>query len=412
MNKKIFLFSLPLLLFAISCGTASCGKIQQQLNKHEPIVLTKTEQAIANDVGDFAFRLFKQVAAEEEKAFFISPFSASLALSMTANGTAGETAAQMKKVLGFAHFSYEDMNGYFAKLSEKLPKADKLTTFTIANSLWTRKGFPVHKEYKQLLKKWYKAQAEELDFNSPQAVKTINNWCSNHTNGLIDKILDEVEPSMVAYLINALYFKGTWVHSFEKKNSFEGTFYPDYGPEKDVVYMQQKKGFPYVDTEWSSVASFPYGNESFSMIVLLPKEGVSVNQVVEKQLNPDTWSSLMDKLQNHEKELNVVMPKFKSEFEKDLIPTLKAMGMVLPFLEGLADFSNLSPVWGLYIGMVKQKTYIEVHEKGAEAAAVTAVGIAKTSLNPLEPVPFIMNKSFVYAIVEKSTGALLFMGKQ
>ena len=122
------------------------------MNRHRPIVLTKTEQAITNQAGDFALRMFQQVAAEEKEAFFISPFSASLALSMAANGTAGETADQMKEVLGFGDFSYEDMNGYFAKLSDKLPKADKSTTLAIANSLWTRKGFPVTKNINSCLR--------------------------------------------------------------------------------------------------------------------------------------------------------------------------------------------------------------------------------------------------------------------
>lgn len=412
MRKTVFWGILPLFWIAFVCTATGCEKIQQHLNRHRPIVLTKTEQALTNQAGDFAFRLFQQVAAEEKEAFFISPFSASLALSMTANGTAGETAEQMKEVLGFGDFSYEDMNGYFAKLSDKLPKADKFTTLAIANSLWTRKGFPVYKEYKQLLKDYYMAQAEELDFNSPLAVRVINNWCSRNTNGLIEKILDDIDAAMVAYLINALYFKGTWVHKFDKKHSFTGVFYPDYGPEKYVMYMEQTNSFPYIDTQWASIASFPYGNESFSMIVLLPKEGVSVHQVIENHLNPDAWHAMINKLENRKEKLNVVMPRFKSEYEKDLIPTLQAMGMTLPFMAGVANFSNLSPAAGLYIGLVKQKTFVEVHEEGAEAAAVTVVGIKEAAYHPDDPIPFIMNKSFVYAIVEKSTGTLLFMGKQ
>ena len=389
-----------------------CEKIQQQLNRRPTIVLTKTEQAISADAGTFAFKLFQQVALEENGSFFISPLSASLALSMTANGTAGSTATQMKEVLGFEGYTYEEMNGFFEKMSRELPNADKKTKLAIANSLWVREGFPVHDSYKNLLSTYYNAQAKELDFDSNQAVKTINNWCSSKTNGLIKEIIDEIEASMLAYLINALYFKGTWTYAFDAAHSYDDTFYPDFEQERTVNYMTQTETFPYTETEFSRIASFPYGNQAYSMVIILPKEGVTAKQVMYQEMTPAIWQAVIKDLESNNRELEVSMPKFKTEFEKDLIPTLRAMGMTLPFIEGAADFSNLSPVTGLFIGLVKQKTYIEVNEKGTQAAAVTAVGIRKTSLDPDAPIPFTINKSFVYLIVEKSTGAILFMGRQ
>ncbi|NLA14912.1 MAG: serpin family protein [Bacteroidales bacterium] len=404
-------FLLVALLASVVCFSG-CEKIQQQCNRRRTIVLTKTEQAIHADAGIFAFRLFKQVALEEDGGFFISPLSASLALSMTANGTAGNTAVQMKEVLGFEGYTYEEMNGFFEKMSRELPNADKKTQLAIANSLWIREGFPVYDSYKNLLDTYYHAQARELNFDSNQAIKTINNWCANKTNGLIKEIIDEIEPSMLAYLINALYFKGTWTYAFDAAHSYDDTFYPDFEQESTVNYMTQTETFPYTETEFAGIASFPYGNQAYSMVVILPKEGVTAKQVIHQEMTPAIWQTVMNDLECNNRKLEVSMPKFTTEFEKDLIPTLWAMGMTLPFIEGAADFSNLSPVSGLFIGLVKQKTYIEVNEKGTRAAAVTAVGIRKTSLDPDAPMPFTINKSFLYLIVEKSTGTILFMGRQ
>jgi len=405
------IYTLITLLVCTVCFSG-CEKIQQQLNRRPTIVLTKTEQAISADAGTFAFKLFQQVALEESGSFFISPLSASLALSMTANGTAGNTAAQMKEVLGFEDYTYEEMNGFFEKMSRELPNADKKTKLAIANSLWVREGFPVYDSYKNLLRTYYNAQAKELDFDSNQAVKTINNWCSSKTNGLIKEIIDEIEASMLAYLINALYFKGTWTYAFDAAHSYDDTFYPDFEQERSVNYMTQTETFPYTETEFSRIASFPYGNQAYSMVIILPKEGVSAKQIMHQEMTPAIWQTVIKDLECNNRELEVSMPKFTTEFEKDLIPTLRAMGMTLPFIEGAADFSNLSSVTGLFIGLVKQKTFIEVNEKGTQAAAVTAVGIRKTSLDPDAPMPFSINKSFLYLIVEKSTGTILFMGRQ
>ena len=202
MKQTVHLIITTLLLSVFSGG---CERLSQQANQRKDIILTRTEQAISAEVNRFAFDLFGQVSTEDEN-FFISPLSASLALSMTANGTAGATADEMKKVLGFEDFSYKDMNGFFRTMTRELTDADRLTEVGIANSIWIRQGFPVRDSFKQLVKTWYLAMIEELDFSSPLALETINNWCSDQTKGKIDEIIDEIPPQMLMYLINALYF--------------------------------------------------------------------------------------------------------------------------------------------------------------------------------------------------------------
>lgn len=408
MNSRFYKYLLiTLVLPGIFPG---CDRLPQQTNQRHDIILTKTEQALSAEANRFAFDLFQQVNSED-KNYFISPLSASLALSMTANGTAGETAAQMKDVLGFQEFSYEQMNGFFKKMSRELKEADQLTELGIANSVWILEGFPVYEKFKDIVRAWYMAQIEELDFFSPTAVQTINYWCASKTNGKIDEIIKEIPPSMVMYLINALYFKGTWTYSFDKSATYSDRFYGDDGSSPVTDYMLQTETFPYLEHDLCQIAELPYGNEAFSMVLMLPKPGVHVDRMIKEFLNTTQWNILVSGLERFERKLTISMPKFRFEYEKDLIPTLQAMGMTIPFMEGMADFSNMSPSGGLYIGLVKQKTYVEVNEEGTEAAAVTVVGVEKSSIEPDDPLPFYVNRSFVYIIKEKSTGIILFMGK-
>ncbi|MDD2289878.1 MAG: serpin family protein [Bacteroidales bacterium] len=406
MKQTVHLIFTILLLSVFSVG---CERMSQLANQRKDIILTRTEQAISTEVNRFAFDLFGQIATEDEN-FFISPLSASLALSMTANGTAGATADEMKKILGFEDFSYKDMNGFFRTMTRELTEADRLTEIGIANSIWIREGFPVRDSFKQLVRTWYLAMIEELDFSSPLALETINNWCADQTKGKIDKIIDEIPPQMLMYLINALYFKGTWTKSFDQTLSYRADFYPDQGASQLVDYMIQTETFPYTETEYARLAELPYGNQAFSMVLVLPKPGNHTDRVIKEEMNLQTWKGIVEKMKQSDRKLTISMPKFKYEYEKDLIPTLQAMGMELPFIEGAADFSNLSPITGLYIGLVKQKTYVEINEKGTEAAAVTVVGIEKSS-GPDDPLQFNVNRSFIYIIKEKSTGSILFMGK-
>jgi len=408
MQYRIFSYLLSGIVLIGLCP--GCDWLPQQTNQRRDIILTKTEQALSAEANRFAFDLFQQVNSEDRN-YFISPLSASLALSMTANGTGGETAAQMKDVLGFEAFSYEQMNGFFKKISGELKQADQLTELGIANSVWILEGFPVYEKFKDIVRLWYGAQIEELNFFSPTAVQTINNWCSSKTNGKIEEIIDEIPPSMVMYLINALYFKGIWTYSFDKSASYRDVFYGDDGSSPLSDYMIQTETYPYLEHELCQVAELPYGNEAFSMVVMLPKPGVHVDRMIKEFMNTEQWNFLVSSLENFERKLTLSMPKFRFEYEKDLIPTLQTMGMTIPFMEGMADFSNMSPSGGLYIGLVKQKTYVEVNEEGTEAAAVTVVGVEKSSIEPDDPLPFYVNRSFVYIIKEKSTGIILFMGK-
>lgn len=395
-----------LLCILASMLLLSCESDDSTPAPRKDIPLSRSELQMAALGNSFAFDFFKTIAADEKKDnLFISPLSASIALSMSANGAAGETLEEMKATLGFKDYSLDEMNEYYNKLINGLLTVDNSTTLGIANSIWIKKGFDVKQPFIDLNKEAYDAEVRTLEFDA-KAVDIINQWCSNKTNKRIPKVLAEISENARLFLINALYFKGTWTSEFNKSNTKKEDFTTVSGQKSEVELMRQECDTPYLEDEGMQIVELPYGNEAFSMVVLLPEEGRSIDDAIQ-QLTADNWNKWMQALSSHT--VDIKLPKFKLEYDRDLMEDLKKMGMTLPFIQGVADFSNISST-GLHIGMVKQNTFVEVNEEGTEAAAVTVIGFETTSVGGGK-VSFHVNRPFVYIIKEKSTGAILFMGK-
>lgn len=402
MKKTLLCLLAPMLLF--SCQ--SDDPIPTPGERID-IPLSRSELEMTAAGNDFAFDFFKTIAANEEKDnLFISPLSASIALSMTANGAAGKTFEEMKATLGFKDYSLEEMNAYYKKLIAGLLSVDNTTTLGIANSIWIRKGLDVKQSFIDLNKDTYDAEVRTLDFNS-QAVDIINQWCSDKTNQRIPKIMEDIDPDYVLFLINALYFKGSWVYKFDKSDTAKEDFTTLSGQTNKVDLMQQEGELPYTEDEGLQILELPYGNKAFSMVVLLPREESNVDDAIS-QLTVENWNKWMKSL--YPSNINIKLPKFKLKYERNLIEDLTKMGMILPFSEIGADFSNMSST-RMHIGLVKQSTFVEVNEEGTEAAAVTNVGFVFTSVGENHTKYFHVNRPFIYVIKEKSTGAILFMGK-
>ena len=377
-------------------------------NERKDIPLTRSELEMTALGNVFAFDFFKTIVANEEKEnVFVSPLSASIALSMTANGGDGSTLEEMKTTLGFVDYSLEEMNGYYKKLVNGLLTVDNTTTLGIANSIWIKEGFNVKQPFVDVNKDMYDAEVRTLDFNSPQAVNTINGWCSDKTNKRITNILESIDPSARVFLINALYFKGIWVNKFDKSSTVSEEFTSVSGQKSMVDMMHQECSIPYTSEVGLQVAELPYGNEAFSMVLLLPGDGQNIDNLMS-QLTPENWEKWTSRLSS--RIVDIKLPKFKLEYSRELINDLMMMGMRVPFDGRLANFSKMSDA-DLYINLVKQDTFVEVNEEGTEAAAVTVVGAFETSVGPSQPISFHVNRPFIYVIKEKSTGAILFMGK-
>lgn len=373
------------------------------------IPLSRSEQQMTDESTDFAFRFFKQVNATEQKEpnWMISPLSASFALGMITNGAAGNTLTEMKETLGFNAASLEEMNKYYQKLTTELLDLDNTTRLGIANSIWIKEGFKVYDTFTDVNRKMYDAQVENLDFASPTAPDVINAWCAEKTNNCITEVIKKIPSDARVYLLNALYFKGIWTGKFDKADTREEEFTNMDNNIAKVPMMNQMGNFGFTSNESFSIAEFPYGNEAFSMVVLLPAE----NKTLEESLGGLTY----DKWKVWDKQLNkccleVKFPRFELKYNKNLIEDMSSMGIKDAFVEAKADFSAMSAA-DLFIGLLKQYTYIKVDEEGTEAAAVTVGGMLETAEGPGSGVQFHINRPFAFMIKEKSTGTILFMGK-
>lgn len=375
------------------------------------IELRSSETEMVKSDQQFAFEFFKNVFNEEAQGndnnFMVSPLSLSIALAMTWNGASGETKTVMQNTLKLQDYTDKEINDYYKKIKETLLKTDPTTKLAIANSIWTNKNVPIKQEFIDTNKEYFNSTVESVDFANPATVGRINSWAADNTNNLIDKVLDETSIDALMYLLNALYFKGIWANEFDAKNTSKKPFTYESGTVKNIDMMHQKSQFMYGANDTFEAVLLPYGNKAFSMMVLLPKEGKKLTDINTVLQNNSNWTGFRKSMIQTEVEL--YLPKFKTEYSKRLNESLKAMGMGIAFAPGSANFSRMSDAPS-FISFVDQFTYISTDEKGTEAAAVTVVGVELTSYNPSKSVVFNANKPFIYIIQENSTGSILFMG--
>lgn len=380
-------------------------------NEPKPIRLTTEQQLLLENSSDFSFDLFREIINEAGKTenVFMSPLSVSIALAMTYNGAAGSTQAAMKETMQLPDLSVIQINEAYRNLMRDLLSVDPKVILTIANSIWYRKGFHVEVPFINANKTYYDAEVRELDFDRPDAVTIINNWVSDKTNNLIDKIIERITNQTVMILLNAIYFKGEWRYEFDKSETTSLPFHLENGQQITVPTMRQASTFNYVEHELFSVAELPYGRGNYSMLVFLPHTGNNVHDVTEA-LDSGLWLEVTEGLSTS-RMLNIQLPKFRFEFEQELNDVLISMGMGVAFSPAQADFSGINPYEQLFISEVKHKAYVEVNEEGTEAAAVTSVVIERTSAGPNTPKAFFVDRPFVFAIKEKYTNAVIFAGK-
>ena len=356
------------------------------------------------------FSLFNEIRkTEQDKNIFISPFSISVALAMTLNGAAGETKQAMTNTLQLHGLDSESINTGYAGLRQTLLTSDPKVTLTIANSLWARQGFSFKPDFLQRNTQFFGAEISTLDFDNSSASKTINQWVDTNTNGKIQKIVgDQIDPITVLFLINAIYFKGTWQKEFDPSKTREGPFHLANGDEKQVPMMRQQRWYPYYREENFQAISLAYGDGQMSMYIFLPDRESDLNIFLEN-LNAESWENWMS--QFHEQDVSLVMPKFKLEYGKTLNHPLKALGMGVAFDPELADFSRMASLefGNLYIEKVVHKTFVEVNEEGTEAAAATSVEVGVKSVPP-PPISFSVDRPFFFAIRDNETKTVLFMG--
>lgn len=403
--KHLFLAA-AVLAILLSCNKSKAEP--DQGNPYKSLELNTKSAQFARQGHSFAFHFLEQVNAAEKGNFIISPLSMQFLLGMVLDGARGETANEICRVLGYGAGEVDAVNEYCLSMLEQLPALDKKTTLSIANAIFVNEGCPLEKSYKSTVGKYYKAEVANLDFYSPGALKTINGWASKQTNGMIPKVLEKVEPNMLAYLLNALYFKSQWKEKFPKDATTEETFTAESGQKGSVRMMKQEKEFAYNENDIFQMVCMPYGNGAFSMYAFLPREKNSLADVIGA-LRKASWDVI--RYDTVPCMVSLWLPKFESKFHIKLNDILSQMGMPAAFDSMKADFKAMSAL-AMCLSFVQQDAAIVVDEEGTEAAAVSVAGMEKAmAVAPGQRVDFHANRPFLYLITESSTGAILFAGK-
>ncbi|HEX2722865.1 MAG TPA: serpin family protein [Gemmatimonadaceae bacterium] len=369
-----------------------------------PRQLTVAEQKLVAGSNAFAFDLFREVnATRRSENVFISPLSASMALGMTANGAAGATYDAMHSALRLGSATKGEVNEGYKSLLELLRSLDNTTDFRIVNSIWYEQSFPFNAGFLTESKTFFDAAVTPLDFRSPAALPTINSWVNQSTAGKIPVILDAINRDEVMFLINAIYFKGSWQKRFDKSQTASAPFLAYDESRPNVPLMNQRGLLKIAHAPSYTAVDLPYGNSAFTMTVVLPNAGVDVNTVAAS-VDDAGWKSLTGSLAQQETVL--FLPRFQLTWSAPLNPELSTLGMGAAFDK--ADFTPMSPRGTeLVLTRVLQKTFVDVNEDGTEAAAATSVGVGVTSLPPSIRV----DRPFIFVIRERFSGTILFIGK-
>jgi serine protease inhibitor len=409
LRKWTLVAALPLALFA-ACDDPSAPDGPPPVISALPRQLTSVEAEMISATNTFGFNLLKQVNATfADSNVFLSPLSASMALGMTMNGAEGTTFEEMRTALGFGQRTYQELNSSYESLIELLRNLDPKVEFKIANAIYydiADIGAAIEPTFLEESRNHFDAEVKGLDFRRPQSVDTVNAWANQNTNGRIPTILDAIQSQIVMLLMNAIYFKGDWRMGFKPSETTDAPFHSLRGSDVTVSMMHRDGGFRSGRTANATVAELPYGGDAFVMTILLPDEGVNINTFVAG-LTATSWQQATANL--HDAEVDLYLPKFKLAWEDTLNDELKALGMQQAFRPDEARFTRISRTMGdkLYIDFVKQKAFVDVNEVGTEAAAVTVVGIGVTSA----PVPVRIDRPFVFAIRERLSGSVVFLGK-
>ena len=425
----------------LSLGLQSCsssdddvdlGEAKQVINMLSepiPINLTTEQRTFAYDNNQFALNFLNTVNETDRsgKSFIYSPLSITYVLGMVNDAATGLTENELEETLGFHEGGIQAVNDYCKNLIDGLPKVDNKVTLNIANAIFLNKDWTLKQQFTQDMQTYYDAKAEALDFKAPETLDHINGWCNEKTNGMIPTILDEIDPLIMSYLLNAIYFKADWASKFDPQNTKDETFTTENGNSSTKIpMMHQNVLIKYMKNNTYSAIEMPYGNGLWNMVVMMPEEGKNTDDIINHLKMFGVYPMLYDDIDGSldtwvfgPYEVDLKLPRYETSSDTDdledgLIGLMKKMGINRAFDEGMAEIPNMCEL-PVYIEMMRQKAKIKVNEEGSEAAAVTVAGVTNKSMGS-EPkeypkATFHANRPFVYVIREASSGVILFVGK-
>lgn len=412
MKKRLLALLLTLSITTISltgCGSKiQATNLMEEKKPANPVKMTSISETNTITATDFAVRLFQQAKNGEENTL-ISPLSVLPALSMTCNGAKDETRFQMEQTLGMP---VDKLNEYLYSYIHHLPN-EKDCQFHLANSIWLRdaKDFIVDDNFLKNNAKYYDAGIYQSAFDN-QTLADINNWVAAQTNDMIPTILDQIDSDAYMYLINALSFDSKWSSIYESSSVSNDVFTTENGTSQDVEMMHSSE-YEYIEDENVSGFLKPYSGYSYAFVALLPKEGIPLTEYVNS-LTGEHLHHLLTTVE--ECPITAGIPKFETEFSIDLIPPLQTLGIHDAFDKDLANFSGMgsfdSPWERLYINSILHKSFFSIGEKGTKAGASTIIGMEKSasSINPEEAKEVILDRPFLYMIVDYENRFPIFIG--
>lgn len=413
---KLFMLSGAIML-ATSCGTTNKSTSTEEASKPqtnkeydnmdaEYLTLSDAQDRIIAQNNAFAVKLFEKTAKMQSTV--ISPVSVSYLMAMLANGANGQTKTDIMKALQLTDNDLDEMNALYRMMIQRCGSLDKETTLRIANYFAMNKDVELKNAYANNMKAIYNAGIESLDFTSPKATAHINNWCKKNTNGMIPSIINNVDANASAYIMNAIFFNGTWADKFNKSNTKNENF-KGYTRDITMVPMMHKSDkLLYWANDMYAAVRIPYGNGSYTMTVMLPNEGKSIDEMLKSMKNADFTAWRQDAEQCI---VDLKLPRFTTEADVTLNNIISELGAANIF-SSKADFTNIANT-NMFVSQMFQKAKIEVSEEGTKAAAVTAAIMTMSALPTEEPkhVTFHANRPFVYMITEANTNAIFFMGQ-
>lgn len=402
MRSRTISTTAALALLLAACSDPS-GPADVQPITQLPRSLSVAEQEVIARSNTFGLELLRSVVADDERSnVVLSPLSASMALGMTLNGARSGTFDAMRSTLGFQGLDQDEINASYRDLIELLTSLDPNVRFRIANAIFANEDITFRDAFFAAVRDAFDAEAASRDFSDPATLQEINAWVDEQTEGLIERILEDLDPDMAMLLLNAIYFEGAWTTQFDPEDTAPGDFERLDGSSVSVPMMRL------TDAEIAlgggagyQAAELPYGGGAFAMTLVVPT-GDPRDFVAG--LTDARWSEITGSLGEPTDIDLLSMPKLKLAYDTFLNDALREMGMGVVFTDQ-ADFSGMTEEVALCVGFVRQKTFLEVDEVGTKAAAVTAVGIRPTSFNGL-----VVDRPFVLAIRERLSGTILFMG--
>lgn len=391
------------LLSCVTLGLAAVGCASSRREPIKAVVMDQKDQVGAPSRA-VAVSLYGQIRTKPGNVFF-SPFSIAEALAMTDVGARGQTDAQLKALLG------ADPSAYGAWAKEVNGKHAEYELHT-GNALWVQQGEPFQADFLKKLKEAFDATPRTADFHraAQAAVNEINEWIAQQTNGKITKLLSSrsLDASTRLVLANAVYFKGTWLHTFGNAATSNQPFHAAGGKDVQVAMMSQRHSFPLYQDDALQVLELPYKGNALSMLVLLPRKADGLEEL-EKSLTAEKLAAWSEGVRSQR--VDVELPKFTMRQTLDLVPVLKAVGVRDLLTSGQADLSGIDGTRELYASSVAHGAFVKVDEEGTEAAAATVVGVAPAAIiaGPIQT--FRADHPFLFVIRHNATGGIVFMGR-